>query len=468
MSKRIPLHLWILIALVAGAVVGVIINTAWTPGTWASLGVQAPGDYLARKPNDVNSQASIGAEAARTISHATKFIGDLFIRLLRFVAVPVVLFSLLVGVASLGDVRKLGRIGGKTLLLFVVTTALAAVIGLTLSGAVRPGTFVPEAKRTELLAQFHAQAQTRIEAGEAVQKSLSLWDELMKIVPANPFAALAAADMLQVVFLSVALGVGLTLIPKEKSAAAIAVCDAFQEALSALIRLMMKAAPIAVFVLIAGTVASMGLDVLGALAAYCVVVIVSLAVAQFAMYPAFLWVFTPKNNKIGLTRFTRAMAPAQLLAFSSSSSNATLPVTMECTRDRLGVSEEITSFVCPLGATVNMAGTALYQAVAATFVAQLFGIQLELGQQALIVAMATLIAVGSPGVPGGSIVMMVIVLEAIHVPAAGIAVLLSVDRILDMCRTVVNISGDAAVAAMVAASERQLSTPEEVQRRAAA
>jgi Na+/H+-dicarboxylate symporter len=250
----------------------------------------------------------------------------------------------------------------------------------------------------------------------------------------------------------------MTLIPREKSDAVLRVFDGLQESITALVRVLMHAAPVAVFALIAGTVAKLGWQVMGALGVYCVVTIVALAIAQLAMYPAFLYVLTRRDNRMTFGRFMGGMSPAMLLAFSSSSSSATLPVTMQCARDRLGVSEEITSFVCPLGATVNMAGTALYQAVAATFIAQLYGIHLELAQQATIVALATLIAIGSPGVPGGSIVMMVIVLEAVGIPPAGIAVILAVDRVLDMCRTIVNISGDAAAAVVVASSEGQLAT----------
>jgi Na+/H+-dicarboxylate symporter len=216
----------------------------------------------------------------------------------------------------------------------------------------------------------------------------------------------------------------------------------------------MLAAPYAVFCLIARTAARMGLEVLGALLAYCVVVVVGLAVALLGVYPATLYLLTPRGRRVGFRRFFSAMAPAQLLAFSSSSSSATLPVTMECARDRLGVAERVVSFVVPLGATTNMAGTALYQAVASTFIAQLYGVEMTLAQQATVVLLATLIAVGSPGVPGGSIVMMVIVLEAVGLPTEGIAVILAVDRVLDMCRTVVNVSGDAAAAAVVGAWER--------------
>jgi Na+/H+-dicarboxylate symporter len=459
------LHWQIVLALVLGALVGVLINQFWTAETWRAMGVEDARAFLEHRTPTAPAEGAAGpsnddagglAYAARFIAQGTDFVGDLFIRCLRFIAVPIVLFSLIVGVASLGDLRALGRIGGKSLGLFVITTVMAAGLGLLLSNVVKPGTLVPQEKREELAAARAQEAQTRIAAGEKVAAETSVWQEIVDIIPANPFAALANAEMLQVVFLAAALGAGLTLVAREKREVAIRVCDAFQDAIIVLVGLVMKCAPFAVFALLATTVSGLGLDVLGALATYCLVVLLGLGLVLVVVYPGMTWLLTPRGNRVGLVRFFRAMSPAQLLAFSSSSSSATLPVTMQCTRDRLGVSDEITSFVCPLGATTNMGGTALYQGVAVTFLAQLFGIELSVMDQVTVVALATLIAIGSPGVPGGSIVMMVIVLEAVGVPPTGIAVILAVDRILDMARTVVNISGDAAVAAVVAASEKAL------------
>jgi len=465
--KKIPLHIWIVLGLLFGALAGLAANAFWTDGVWRSLGVGDAAAYLAGSESDANAGAGAAAWTVGAVTHAMDFIGQVFLRLLRFVAVPIVLFSLVAGVASLGDVRRLGRIGGKSIALFVITTALAAMIGLGLSNAVKPGKWVPEEKARQLASSQEATAKARIDASAKVQQELSIWNELSKVVPLNPFDSLARGDMLQVVFLASVLGVGLTLIPKAKAQKVIETCEALQDAIGTVLHLVMKVAPVAVFALMAVTVSKLGLDVLGALVGYCLVVIVGLAVALCGLYPLFLYFLTPASNRVTPGRFFSSMSPAMLLAFSSSSSSATLPVTMECCRERLGVSEEITSFVCPLGATVNMAGTALYQAVASTFLAQIFGIELSLAQQATIVALATIIAVGSPGVPGGSIVMMVIVLQAIHVPPEGIAIILAVDRILDMARTVVNIGGDAAVAAIVASSEKQLATPAEIAKRAA-
>lgn len=454
--RRLPLHVWILLALVAGAGVGVGLNLWWTPGVWRSLGVGDSAAFLSRANSEANADARPIAHVARLAVRVAQFVGDLFLQSLRFVAVPVVLFSLIVGVASLGDPRKLGRIGGRTIGLFAATTLVAAGIGLALSNAVGPGRFVPTETRDALAATQQAGAAQRIAAGERVRAETSVWQEIVNVIPANPFAAIAQGQMLQIVATACVIGIGLTLLPRQKAAPVVAVCDGLQEAIIRIIRLVMLAAPLAVFCLIARTVSMLGLDVLGALVVYCAVVLAGLGVVLVGLYPAMTWALTPAGNRVGIGRFFRAMAPAQLLAFSSSSSAATLPVTMQCARERLGVSEQIASFVVPLGATTNMAGTALYQAVASTFIAQLFGIELTLVQQATIVFLATVIAIGSPGVPGGSIVMMVIVLEAIGVPPQGIAVILAVDRVLDMARTVVNVSGDAAVAAVVAAGEGQL------------
>ncbi len=449
---KLALHWKIVVGLVAGAAVGIALNLWWTDATWADIGVQDPAAYLAGKPGDANAEAGAAAGAVRFVVRLNDLVGKLFVRCLRFIAVPIVLFSLIVGVASLGDLRKIGRIGGKTLAMFGATTVLAIVVGITASQTVRPGLFVSEETRAQLAAQRAGELAGRISGAPEV----SAWKMILELVPQNPFEALAKAEMLQTIVLALALGIGLTMIPRERANVAVSFCEAMTDAITKIIELVMLAAPYAVFALIVPVAAGMGLEVLGALGVYSLVVVGGLAFILFAAYPAILWALTRRAGRVGYRRFFRAMAPAQLLAFSSSSSNATLPVTIECTHKRLGVSEEVTSFVCPLGATINMNGTALYQAVAATFLAQLYGIPLSLGDQVMLVLTATLVSIGSAGVPGASIVLMVIVLQSVHVPAEGIAVILGMDRVLDMCRTVVNISGDAMTAAVVASSEGQL------------
>ena len=466
-KTRIALHWRILIALVLGTLVGIAINQFWTASTWASLGVNDAGAFLAGRtptpdpnanPNataipNPNANANAVAYIARFAGKATKFIGDLFLQSLRFVAVPIVLFSLIAGVASLGDPRKLGRIGGRTLLLFLITAVVSCVIGLALSIAVKPGTFVSVEVRMQVLSAFGNDAAKRIASAEAAAASLSVWDQVVRVVSSNPFDALARGDLLQVVVAAVFIGLGLTMIPKQTAQPVLNVLHGLAEAFLQLIRLIMKAAPYAVFALIVPIVANLGLTVLGALAVYGLVVVAALAMILFVLYPLVLRATLPKGQHISFRRLFRAMAPAQFLAFSSSSSAATLPVTIECVRDRLGVPEDITSFVCPLGATINMDGTAAYQCIAVTFLAQVFGVALGPIEYATIAGLAVLVSIGSPGLPGASIVLMVVVMDAVKVPTQGIAIILALDRVLDMCRTVVNVSGDAIAAAAVAGME---------------
>jgi proton glutamate symport protein len=464
------LHWKILIALVLGVLAGLFINIVdnrLTPdgvGIWRTLGVGDPAAYLAWQdaprpaPDapDPNADAGGRAQLIRVAVNLINFIGDLFLRGLLFVAVPIVLFSLIVGVSSLTDLRRLSRIGGKTVGIYLATTAVAITVGLLLANIVRPGAFVPEATRSALQASMQAAADQRI----AVASRPSPWDVVLNIVPRNPFAALAAGEMLQVVFLALILGVALTLIPRNKAEPVVRFCDGVTEAIIRIVYMVMIIAPVAVFALVVRMVAVMGLEVIGALGIYVLVVIAGLAFHMFAFYPLLLRLFTP----VTYGRFFRAMLPAQLLAFSSSSSAATLPVTMRCARDRVGVSDEVTSFVVPLGATINMDGTALYQGVAAVFIAQMYNVPLGITGQLAIVLTATAASIGTAGVPGVGTIMLVIVLRSVDIPLEGIAVILGVDRLLDMCRTVVNITGDATVATVVAGTEGALLSEEQLQR----
>lgn len=454
-KQRLALHWKILIGLAVGIVVGVVLNQAWSAETWRGLGVGDAKAYLAGESVEANGGAGVGAGVVRFAVELNKLIGDLFVRFLKFIGVPVVLFALIGAVAGLGDIRKIGRVGGKTVVLFLTTGFLSVVIGVVVSNTIQPGALVSEETRARLLAGS-ADAGSRIGSAATTAHALTPWKILTEIVPTNPFNSLASGDMLQVVFLSVMIGMALSMIPREKAESAIRFFDGMFEAVLMLVRMVMRTAPVAVFCLVAPIVAGLGLEVLHALAAYCLTVVAGLAIVLFGLYPAVMWIFTKRGNKVGYRRFFRAMAPAQLLAFSSSSSSATLPVTLECVKDRLGIEEEVAGFVCTLGTTVNMDGTALYQAVAATFLAQLYGIDLSIADQITLVLTATIISIGTPGVPGGSIVLLVIVLESIRIPTEGIAIILAVDRLLDMARTVINVSGDGMGAAVVGASEGQL------------
>ena len=431
--EPLALHVRILIGLVSGLVIGIALN-------------ETGDQILAFAGNDGFLRGSIDF-----LIGLNGFVGDLFLRSLRFVAVPIVLFSLIVGASSLRDLRKLGRIGGKTVGIYLATTALSITVGLLLANLAQPGSFVSEEVRNRLAAEREVEAETSIAVAEG--KIATGWDRLLDIVPRNPAEALADGNMLQIVFLALVIGIALTLIPDEKARPVMRVCEGMTEVILALVRVVMQVAPFAVFTLLVEVMASMGLDVLGALLVYSAVVVLGLAIMVFLVYPTILRM----GSGIPRRKFLAGIAPAQLLAFSSSSSSATLPVTMDCVEDRLGVSGEVTSFVIPLGATINMDGTALYQGVAALFIAQLYGIPLTMGDQLTIVLTATLASIGTAGVPGVGIVMLIIVLGSLgfspEVMASGVAIIFGVDRLLDMCRTTCNVTGDAMVAAVVGASE---------------
>jgi proton glutamate symport protein len=457
-SRKLALHWKILIGLVLGASIGIAVNAFWTPAVWQNLGVGDAKAFMAHAASDANANASWMAVGARFIAEATKFAGDLFLRCLRFIAVPIVLFSLVHAVASLGDPRKLGRMGGKTIALFLFTGVTSAALGVVIASLLGPGEGVAASVREGLPGAQLKQAE---QAGAGAQ-SISGWQMALDAVPANPFAAIATGQMLQVVVLSIVIGLGLTLIAPSKAKPVIDVCEGLAEAVLRLVQLLMHAAPYAVLALMAGIVGTFGLEVFGALIKYCLVVVAGLAVILFVLYPGLTTLLTPRNNRVGWGRFFRAMAPAQLVAFTSSSSAATLPVTMECARDRLGAEEDVASFVCSLGVSFNMDGTAMYQAVVVTFLAQIYGVDLSLADRLFVTILAAALSIGVPGIPGGSLVVMAVVLDTINVPTEGIAIILAVDRVLDMCRTVVNVSGDAMGAAIIAASEGKLKTEAQI------
>lgn len=387
--------------------------------------------------------------------------GKIFINLLKLIAIPLVLGSLVAGVASLSDLKKLSRIGGKTITIYILTTIVSVTMGLLIVNLFNPGSGVPKEMRDKLQATYQSEVQNKEASAEKV-KERGVLQPLVDMVPSNIFGSAANnRNMLQVVFFAIFLGIGIIQVKGEKGKALLGVFEGLNAVVIKMVDMIMKLAPIGVFALIADTINSIAKDnmqqvieLLGALGFYSLVVIAGLAFQTTVVYPVILKLFTPMK----LIRFIKGITPAQLLAFSTSSSGATLPVTMERCEKNLGVSEEVSSFVLPLGATINMDGTALYQAVAAVFIAQTLGLDLSIGAQITIVLTAVLASIGTAAVPGAGIIMLVIILEAINVPSAGIALILGVDRILDMCRTVTNVTGDATVAITVAASENQLTT----------
>ena len=385
--------------------------------------------------------------------------GKIFISLLKLIAVPLVLSSLITGVASLSDLKKLSRIGGRTISIYITTTAVAVTIGLLAVNILQPGATVPDEMKTKLQETYQSSVSGRVEAAEEV-KERSVLQPVVDMVPSNFFnSASNNRNMLQVVFVAIIIGIALIQISKSKAKPVLDFFEGINELVIKLVDNIMLIAPFGVFALIADTITSIAgdnvknvLELLGALGFYMFAVIIGLTLQTLFTYTLVLKLF----SKISIKKFYQGLAPAQLLAFSTSSSGATLPVTMERCEEKLGVSEEVSSFVLPLGATINMDGTALYQAVAAVFIAQTLGMDLTLGAQLTIVLTAVLASIGTAAVPGAGVIMLVIILEAISVPSAGIALILGVDRILDMLRTVTNVTGDASVAVAVASSEGEL------------
>jgi len=383
-------------------------------------------------------------------------VGTIFINLLKLIAVPLVLASLIVGVTSLNDVAKLSRMGAKTISIYIVTTIFAITIGLTIVNVLQPGDFLPPDTQQELMSSYQSNVQGSAQSAQDVMDR-SFMQFFVDIVPQNFFGAASDnGNMLQVVFVAILLGIGLIQIPSEKSKSLINFFDSLNEVIIKIVDLIMKIAPYGVFALMAGVIVelagddiSQALNLLGALGWYCIAVLIGLLLHVIIVYSSLFKIF----SQMRLRDFFRAIRPAVLLGFSTSSSSATLPVTMERVEKNLGVDEEVSSFVLPIGATINMDGTSLYQAVAAVFIAQALGLDLSIAQQLTIVLTATLASIGAAGVPGAGIIMLVIVLQAIQVPVEGIGLILGVDRILDMCRTAVNITGDAAVSVAVASTE---------------
>lgn len=381
--------------------------------------------------------------------------GTIFINALKLIAVPLILGSLISGVSDLKDISKLSKMGGKTVLIYLLTTVLAVTLGLLLVNGIKPGQSITEETRTELVSSY-SQSTEKYKEAAASQKSKGPLQALIELVPDNIVGASSEnKNMLQVIFFAIFFGVGLILLPEEKAKPVKDFFASFNEVILKMIDLIMLAAPYGVFALLAALIVeSPSADLFKALGWYALTVVMGLAF-MIVLYTILVIIFTGKKPK----EFLQGISPAQLLAFSTSSSAATLPVTMERVHEHLGVDEEVSSFVLPIGATINMDGTSLYQAVAAVFIAQAFGMDLSLGVQLGIVATATLASIGSAAVPGAGMVMLVIVLAQAGIPEAGLALIFAVDRPLDMCRTVVNVTGDATVSMLVAKSEGKLGTP---------
>ncbi len=382
--------------------------------------------------------------------------GTIFIRLLKLIAVPLIIVSLINGISNLNDVSKLSRIGLKTIALYLVTTVIAITVGLAVVNITRPGKVLPAEKALEFQQRYAANVQNNPDQ----QTDDGPLQFIVDVVPDNIFRAMTEnTSMLQVIFFSILFGISMILIPQEKTKPIKAFIESLNEIVLQMIHLIMKIAPYGVFALIAAITVEVAGDqiadtaaLFGSLGLYALTVIIGLLLMVFVIYPIIISTLTV----IGFKQFIKGLAPAQLLAFSTSSSAATLPVTMECCEENLGVKKEVSSFVLPLGATINMDGTSLYQAVAAVFLAQIYGMDLTIGQQLTIILTATLASIGSAAVPGAGMIMLVIVLGSVGIPTEGIALIFAVDRPLDMLRTVVNITGDSSIACAVAHTENKL------------
>lgn len=379
--------------------------------------------------------------------------GTIFINLLKMIAVPLIVVSLIVGLSDLKDISKLSKLGGRTVVLYLFTTVSAVTIGLVLANLIRPGDYINEESRKSLLDSFAGDAAKKIELAESAKNSGPL-QPLVDVVPENVFLAMTDnASMLQVILFVILMGIGLILIDENKAKPVVDFFKGLNDVILKIIDIIMLFSPLGVFALMAALMVEIpDFSTLNALVVYALTVVFGLIIMTFVVYPTLLITLA----KYSPVKFFKAISPAQLLAFSTSSSAATLPVTMERVTEHVGVDEEVSSFVLPLGATVNMDGTSLYQAVAAVFIAQAMGIPLDLPTQLMIIVTATLASIGSAAVPSAGMVMLVIVLGQAGIPEAGLALIFAIDRPLDMCRTVVNVTSDATVATVVAKSVGKL------------
>lgn len=430
--------------------------------------------------------------------------GVIFIRILKFIAVPLVLFSIMSGIAGLKDVSKLGRLGAKTLGLYLITTVTAITIGLLLVNIIQPGSFVDEesriknrisyetwavsndieikdkkylsgdpayAKYLDSEAQELADERSLSEATAKLQTAEASKNEgplrfLVDMVPENIILSISDNGlMLQVIFFAIFFGLCLAIVPEEKVSMLKSFIEGTNEVFLKMVDIVMRAAPFFVFALMAGVLSNMAdtpaevFEIFKGLGSYSITVVIGLAFMIFIFYPIIARTVVKPMTYAG---FFKRISPAQFLAFSTSSSAATLPVTMECVEENIGVSRNITGFVLPIGATVNMDGTSLYQAIAVIFLAQLHMVNLDLGQQLTIVLTATLASIGSAAVPSAGLVMLIIVLQSVGLNPLWIAIIFPVDRILDMCRTVVNVTGDATVSTVIAKTENELNYRENI------
>jgi len=380
--------------------------------------------------------------------------GTIFLKLLKLIAVPLIFVSLVKGISSLTDITKPSRIGYKTIVIYLITTVFATTVGLAMVNIFKPGDVFPDEKQEQYREQFGGQVEIRQESAREFEKQSPLFF-FEDMIPENFFRAAGDnSKMLQIIFFAILFSIALVLVPGDKTQVVKDFFDGLNEVILKIVDLIMRFAPIGVFALMAALVVDFSgdADIFTALGMYMLTVIIGLFILILGLYPLMMRLFAGYR----ITAFMKAILPAHLVAFTTSSSAATLLLTMKQVTNELGVSKPIANFVLPVGVTINMDGTSCYQAIAAVFIAQVFGIDLTLIQQLTIVLTATLASIGTPGIPSGSIVMLIIVLNSVGLPVEGLALILGVDRPLDMLRTVVNITGDSTVSSIVARSEGEL------------
>lgn len=417
--KRLKLHHWILIAMVLGAGVGLPLNIA--------------GEQGRVDPELVHDVAAVGEQ-----------IGGLFLRLLKMVVVPLIFTSLVTGVTGIGDPRKLGSLGLKTFGYYLLTSALAIAVGIVLVNIIRPGVGIE-------LEALQGEGTPAVVADSERSLGVILWNQLTNMIPTNPVHSMAEGDMLPVIFFALMFGLFVTLAGGVHQRR---LTELFESAFAVMMKMTMfiiLLAPFGVFGFMLYAAAGSGLSAFVALGQYMITVAVGLGIHMFVTLPLLLVVLARRSP----LEFLEAMSPALLTAFSTASSNATLPLTMQNVEERAGISNEVSSFVLPLGATVNMDGTALYEAVAVLFIAQAYGADLTLAQQVVVAVTALFASIGAAGIPHAGTVMMVVVLDAVGLPVEAVGLILAVDRVLDMCRTTVNVWSDATAAAVIARFARE-------------
>ncbi|WP_418698473.1 dicarboxylate/amino acid:cation symporter [Bacteroides sp.] len=417
--SNIPLYLQILIGMVAGIIIGLV---------------------------------ALRVDGVPFIRNWIQPWGQVFIRLLQLIAIPLVFISLIKGMTGLKDISKFSRIGGKTIGIYICTTVVAILIGLSMGLLVQPGKLVKQDQIAHLQEQYHNAAEEKKLAAEHTREQGPL-AFLNDIVPNNIIKASSDnGKMLQIIFFAVFFGLATLALPAKKVQPVIALFDSLNDIILKMVDYIILFAPWGVAALMAGLIADFQGDasIFSALAVYALTVVAALFLLLLVFYPLLMHLFTQISPK----KFIRSMYPVQLFAFTTSSSAATLPVTIKTVEKDLGVSEDISSFVLPVGVTINMDGTSCYQTIAILFIAQVLGIDLSFSQLCIIVAMTVLSSIGTPGIPGGSYVILAMVLTSVGIPAEGLALILGIDRPLDMLRTSVNVTGDAAVASIIASSTK--------------